>query len=514
MATVSRRKAAERARAEKRSASKIRGHLKSARAAGAPRSRRRPGPTLETIFPEGPLAGPLPFTARRIEQWPVSRLVPLARNPRVHSDQQIQEIALSIATYGFLIPLVVNLKQRRILAGNGRFAAALRLGLERVPVIVADHLPPALQKAFVVADNAIATHASWDEEILAEYFTALKNAGADAALTFFSDEEIQEILAAARPRPRAEDEEAIPPLPAKAVSKRGDLWLLGSHRVLCGDATNVEDMLRLVDGKTIDCTWTDPPYGVSYEAAAGEIQNDDLPERELAAMLSAALAGAYAVMGEGAPLYLAHADTGGHIFRRVMIETGFRLASCLIWRKSSLVLSRGDYHWQHEPILYGWKPGAAHRWYGDRSRTTILEFDEPPFAQVGDDEWQIQLGERTLVVRGKDLTIEPARGTVFLEEKPAASREHPTMKPVALIDRMLAVSTRPGNRVLDPFAGSGSTLVACETRALAAYALEIEPRYVDVIVQRWQKLTGRGATLAATGRAFEKEAAARRRGKR
>jgi DNA modification methylase len=216
-------------------------------------------------------------------------------------------------------------------------------------------------------------------------------------------------------------------------------------------------------------------------------------------------------MHEGAPIYMAHADTGGHIFRRVLIESGFKLASCLIWRKNSLVLSRGDYHWQHEPILYGWKPGSAHRWYGDRDKTTILEFDDPPFAQVADDQWQISLGERTLLVRGKGLTVQAVRGSVLLEEKPSVNREHPTMKPTPLVARMLANSTRPGHRVLDMFAGSGSTLIACESRMLIGYMLELEPRYVDVIVTRWQNLTGGKATLGS-GRTFDQIAAGRKRG--
>jgi DNA modification methylase len=173
---------------------------------------------------------------------------------------------------------------------------------------------------------------------------------------------------------------------------------------------------------------------------------------------------------------------------------GFKLSSCLIWRKNALVLSRGDYHWQHEPILYGWKPGAPHRWYGGRDKTTIHEFDGPAFQQVGDREWQIVLGETTLIVRGDDLTVEPVRGTVLYEDKPAVNAEHPTMKPVALIQRMLANSARRGAIVLDPFAGSGSTLIACEALGLRGHMVELDERYVDVIVARWQNLTGKRAT--------------------
>jgi DNA modification methylase len=185
------------------------------------------------------------------------------------------------------------------------------------------------------------------------------------------------------------------------------------------------------------------------------------------------------------------------------MDAGFKLSSCLIWRKSSLVLSRGDYHWQHEPILYGWKPWAPHRWFGARDKTTILEFDAPPFQQVGDQEWQIALGETTLIVRGESLTIEPARGTVFFEDKSSANPDHPTMKPVALIQRMLRNSARPRDHVLDPFAGSGSTLIACETLGLHGHMVELDERYVDVIVMRWQNLTGRKATRSYSGVPFD-----------
>ena len=183
------------------------------------------------------------------------------------------------------------------------------------------------------------------------------------------------------------------------------------------------------------------------------------------------------------------------------MDAGFKLSSCLIWRKNALVLSRGEYHWQHEPILYGWKPGEAHRWFGARDKTTMQELEGAPFQQVGEREWQIVLGETTLIVRGSDLTVEPVRGSVFFENKPAVNPDHPTMKPVALIARMLANSTRRNDRVLDPFGGSGSTLIACETLGLRGHLLELDPRYVDVIVARWQNLTGRKARLTSSAAA-------------
>jgi DNA modification methylase len=295
--------------------------------------------------------------------------------------------------------------------------------------------------------------------------------------------------------------------------------VLGSHRLLCGDATDPRDFSRLMGGQLADAAWTDPPYNIDVENSAGKMRNDALSAEEFSKLLAAALrllAAALrllaAALRPGAPVYLAHPEKGGLIFRQLFERAGFKLSSCLIWRKSALVLSQGDYHWQHEPILYGWKPGGAHRWYGGRGRTTIAEFDAPPFEQVGEDEWQISVGETTLIVRGKGVTVEAAHGSVFLEEKPRVSAEHPTMKPVALIQRQLANSARAGARVLDPFAGSGSTLVACSALGLHAYLMELEERYVDVIIRRWQNLTGKAARLAGPGgRDFEAVRRARAR---
>jgi DNA modification methylase len=286
----------------------------------------------------------------------------------------------------------------------------------------------------------------------------------------------------------------VPPLPAAAITQRGDLWRLGDHRVLCADSTDPAELQVVLEGQLADCVWTDPPYNVAYEGTAGSIQNDAMSDADFAVFLEQAFAAIAASMHEGAPIYVAHSDTGGFAFRKAFVEAGFKLSSCLIWRKNALVLSRGDYHWRHEPILYGWKAGAAHRWYGGRDKTTIAECRELAFQQVGEDEWQIVLGETTLLVRGRELTVQPVRGTVFDEAKPVANVDHPTMKPVGLIARMLANSARRGDRVLDPFGGSGSTLIACESLGLKAHLVELDERYVDVMVARWEALTGKKAT--------------------
>jgi DNA modification methylase len=439
----------------------------------------------------------VPVILTRIALWKTERLVPLERNPRTHSDEQIEQIAASMREFGFLWPIMVNGESREVVAGNGRYLAAVRLGLPLVPVVEERHLTPVQRRAFIIADNKIALNAGWSNELLAEELPALGSLGFDLGITGFSDDEIAEILASVEPP--VVEEPPLPPLPGEPVTRKGDLWILGDHRVLCGDATRPADLETVLEGRLADAVWTDPPYNVAYEGGAGTIQNDAMSDQDFARFLKEAFASLIGSMRAGAPIYVAHSDTGGFTFRRCFIEAGFKLSSCLIWRKNALVLSRGDYHWQHEPILYGWKPGAPHRWYGARDKTTILEFDGPPFQQVGDQEWQIVLGETTLIVRGTDLTVQPARGTVFYEAKPAVNADHPTMKPVALIQRMLANSARRGALALDPFAGSGSTLIACESLGLKGRMVELDERYVDVIVSRWQNLTGQRAARVPAG---------------
>ena len=399
-------------------------------------------------------------------------------------------------------PPLVDEKRRRILAGNGRIRAALQVGLTEVPVIPLGHLTRAQQVAFVIADNRLAEKATWNRTFLAEQALELQRLGFDVCHTGFSEDELNAMIAELQVPDLPDEEPPVPGRPTEAVTKRGDIWVLGSHRAMCGDATVISDLLALLEGGAADAAWTDPPYNVAYETEAGSIQNDALSDEDFAEFLQSALVAVYSVLTEGSPIYVAHSDTGGNTFRQCFAQAGFKLSSCLIWRKNSLVLSRADYHWQHEPILYGWKPGAAHRWYGARDKTTILEFDEPPFSQVGEDEWQFALGETTIIVRGEKLTVEPVRGTVFFEDKPTANREHPTMKPVALVARQLANSARAGSIVLDPFAGSGSTLIACERLGMRGRMLELDERYCDVLVARWQNLTGREAVLASSGETF------------
>lgn len=440
--------------------------------------------------------------ARAIEMWPVARLRPYARNARTHDAAQVEKIAASILEFGFTNPILVD-ESDGIIAGHGRLMAAERVGMAEVPVIPLTHMSDAQRRAYILADNRLALDAGWDEKLLAEELADLRADGFDLDVIGFNDDELDMLLGGGAELAEDGDEDAAPAPPVFPISVLGDIWVLGSHRVMCGDSTSITAVERLMAGKKADCMWTDPPYNVAYEGAAGKIENDDMGDEQFREFLRAVFTTAFAVMKAGGPAYVAHADTEGLNFRAAFVESGFKLSSCLIWRKNALVLGRSDYQWQHEPILYGWKEGAAHTWYGARDKTTILELPDSPFQQIGDDEWQFSLGEQSFVIRGEGLTVEQVRGSVFFEEKPTRNAEHPTMKPVALIERMLENSTKRAGVVLDLFGGSGSTLIAAHKLGRSSRLMELDPKFCDVIVRRWQDLTGSKAKLEGDGRTFE-----------
>lgn len=290
------------------------------------------------------------------------------------------------------------------------------------------------------------------------------------------------------------------------MSVAGDVWQLGRHRVLCGDCTAAGSMSALLKGEQVDVVWTDPPYNVAYSNAAGAIANDDLPDAEFLEFLRRTFAALHRVMRPGAAIYVAHADMGetGISFRRAFLDAGFKLAACLVWRKDSMVLGRSDYQWIHEPILYGWKLGAGHKWYGGRKQVSVSDLGTSgsPFVRREDGRWQITIGEETMIVAG-DATVEYVEHSLIRELRPKRNDVHPTMKPVALIERQIRNNAKAGAIVLDAFGGSGSTLMACERVGMAARLSEISPQYSDVIVRRWQEYTGLQATLDGDGCTFE-----------
>lgn len=454
--------------------------------------------------------------ADRFELWDVADLVPYERNTRQHDDEQIDQIAASIAEFGFIAPIIFDGGRHRIAAGHGRLLAAKRLGLKRVPVIRVEHLTEQQFRAYSIADNKLTDNSRFDHDLLVAELADLRDEGFDLAPIGFTDEELADLLPEIdddAPAPPTVDEDDVPAAQPEPVSRVGDVWRLGQHRVMCGDSTSDAAVTTLLQGQAAACLWTDPPYNVNYQGSAGKILNDHMADHEFAQFLRAVFRTAAAHLVDGGPAYIAHADAGpmGVAFRQEFMRAGFHLSACLIWRKNAFTLGRSDYHWQHEPILYGWKQGAAHRWYGDRDKATVLELVGSVVTRTAADEVQINMGETALVIRGQGLTVERVHGSVFLEEKPKRNSEHPTMKPVALIERMLDNSTQPGDVVLDLFGGSGSTLIACEKIKRVARMMELDPRFADVEVRRWQDFTGRVARLDETGETFA-EVRARRAG--
>lgn len=436
----------------------------------------------------------------------VEGLVPYARNSRTHSDAQVAQIAASIKEFGFTNPVLID-ADGGIIAGHGRVLAARKLGLPEVPAIRLDYLTEAQRRAYVIADNKLALNAGWDDELLALELGELRDAGFDLGLTGFAKDELDLILAEDDIDEEGLTEDDSVPEPSGPVySKPGDVWLLGEHRVMCGDSTNLGHVEALCAGEEIDCCWTDPPYNVNYEGTAGKIENDNMEDAAFRQFLLDAFVSAYSVMRPGAPMYIAHADTEGYNFRGAFRDAGFKLSGCLIWVKPSLVLGRSDHQWRHEPILYGWKPGAAHSWYGGRAKTTVIEAKDMPFLVMDDGSVQIDLGSTTLRISGADLQVEELVGTTIRAEKPRKNAEHPTMKPVDLVLGMLKNSSRRGEAILDLFGGSGSTLIACQKSARRARLMEFDPKFVDVIVRRWQQFTGKQAVLEGDGRTFDQVA--------
>lgn len=445
---------------------------------------------------------PASWPATTIEAWPIDRPKPRPDNPRTHTAEQVEQIAAAMREWGWTNPILVD-ELGGIIAGHGRVLAARSLQYEHVPVMVARGWSQAQIRAYVIADNKLALNAGWDDQLLKAELSALEAEDFDLGVVGFNEGELDALFNAEAEGGVGETEEDDVPAVAKvAITRPGDIWVCGEHRVMCGDARKEDTMAVLVDGKAIAACWTDPPYNVNYEGGAGKIQNDAKPAERFRTLLRQAFQSALKVMEKGAPIYVAHADTEGLAFRAEFEAAGFKLAGCLIWRKQSIVLGHSDYQWQHEPILYGWKPGAGHRWYGDRKESTIRDAGGQLFEQREDGSWIIYLNDTALVVKGDNLTVAIEQGSVITEPKPARSSEHPTMKPVQLIERMIRNSTKVGDRVLDMFGGSGSTLIACHKLKRIGYILELDPVFCDVIVKRWEEYAGQPAYRLRDGAMF------------
>ena len=407
------------------------------------------------------------WLAGKIEQWPTAKLLPYARNARTHSPEQIAQIAASIIEFGFTNPILAG-ADGVIVAGHGRLAAAQKLGLDVVPVVVLDHLSPTQRRALVIADNRIAETAGWDDALLRAELAALQEDDYDLSLTGFDADALAALLDSDEDLAEGQvDADAIPEVAETPISRLGDVWVLGPHRLLCGDATQAESYQRLLQDEHADMVFTDPPYNVNYANTPKDRQrgkdrailNDNLGqgfEQFLADALSPALARC-----DGA-VYVAMSSSELDTLQAAFRAAGGRWSTFIIWAKNTFTLGRADYQRQYEPILYGWRDGATRHWCGDRDQG---------------DVWQIK--------------------------KPHKNDLHPTMKPVELVERALRNSSRPGDTVLDCFGGSGTTLIAAEKTGRRARLMELDPKYVDVIVRRWQDWTGKQATREADGVAFD-----------
>jgi DNA modification methylase len=403
----------------------------------------------------------------RLETWPIARLIPSARNARTHSKAQIAEIAGSIKAFGFSNPVLIGV-DGDVIAGHGRLAAARQLGLSEVPVIILSGLTELQRRQLMLADNRIALNASWDAEMLAAELTELSVLGVDLAVLAFTPQELAKALTPAGAGGLT-DENEVPELPEKSVSVVGDIWLAGSHRIGCGDSTDPAAVTALLGGLAPELMVTDPPYGVDYDPAwrhlrgvnrsarRGKVRNDDQADW-----------GAAWALFTGNIVYVWHAALHAGTVAESLVANGFTIRAQLIWLKERLVLGRGDYHWQHEPCWYGVR-GTGH-WTGDRKQTTL---------------WAIASG-------GQDTKT-----------------THGTQKPVECMRRPMLNNSSPGQAVYDPFFGSGTTLIAAETTGRVCLGMELEPRYVDVAVRRWQAFTGMTACLLGDGRSFDVIAAER-----
>jgi DNA modification methylase len=399
----------------------------------------------------------------QIEQIGIATLIPFAKNSRTHSDAQVAQIAASIREFGFTNPVLVD-EANGIIAGHGRVMAARKLKMAEVPCIRLSHLSDAQKRAYIIADNKLALNAGWDEAMLKLELADLKALDFDLDLTGFDTDEINALLAE-KGTEGLTDPDATPEPPVEPVTRLGDVWVCGQHRVMCGSSLDQAQIELLCAGQRVDMLLTDPPYNVAYEGKTKDaltIQNDSMGDSDFKTFLRDAFVSADTVMKPGAVFYIWHADSEGYNFRGACQDAGWKVRQCLIWKKSHMVMGRQDYHWQHEPCLYGWKEGAGHLWASDRKQTTILSF-----------------------------------------ERPSRNAEHPTMKPVALFEYQMLNNTKGGDIVLDSFGGSGTTLIAAEKNGRIARIMELDPKYVDVIVKRWEDFTGQKAVLEATGEPFK-----------
>jgi DNA modification methylase len=403
-------------------------------------------------------------TTTEMQLVSIAKLVPYVNNARTHSPEQITKLRSSLREFGFINPVIID-RDFNVIAGHGRILAAKEEGIKEVPCVFADHLTEAQKKAYIIADNRMAMDAGWDEELLRVEIESLQGMDFDPLLTGFDEKELAALFDDGM-EAKEDDFDVDAELQKPAFSRLGDVWTLGRHRLVCGDSTKAETYTTLMDGVKANLVITDPPYNVNYEGSAGKIKNDNMAGEKFYEFLLAAFQNMESVMAADASIYVFHADTEGLNFRRAFADAGFYLSGCCIWKKQSLVLGRSPYQWQHEPVLYGWKKNGKHQWYTGRKETTIWEFD-----------------------------------------KPKKNGDHPTMKPIPLLAYPIGNSSMANSVVLDPFGGSGSTLIACEQTDRICRTIELDEKFCDVIVNRYIEQVGSadGVSVLRDGKTYSYE---------
>lgn len=421
-----------------------------------------------------------------IKQVPIKDLKMYENNPR-NNAESVEQVADSIKNFGFNVPMVID-TNNVIVTGHTRYKAAQKLGIETVPCIVADHLTPQEVKAFRLADNKVGEKSMWDYEKLEQELSEIS-----MDMTQFGFEQIEQELAALVKEDDYDVDAALDDI-KQPNAKHGDIYQLGQHRLMCGDSTSEEDFKKLMNGETVDMVMTDPPYNVDYGSKAEainkygyhfsdrHIENDYMPEAQFIEFLDKAFKNMAKALKQGGAFYIWHASITVYEFEEALRLNSLKTRQQLIWVKNALVLGRQDYQWRHEPCLYGWKEGAAHYFVNDRTITTVFD-DSKDIEQMTKDELKDALYG----------LIEGVKESVIYENKPSRSEEHPTMKPVKLISQLIANSSKKEEKVLDLFGGSGTTLIAAEQLDRKCFMMEYDPKYVDVIIDRWEKLTGEKA---------------------
>lgn len=382
-------------------------------------------------------------TTTELQLVPIAKLVAYVNNARTHSPEQIVKLRSSLREFGFINPVIID-RDYGVIAGHGRILAAKEEGITEVPCVFADHLTEAQKKAYIIADNRMAMDAGWDEELLRVEIEALQAADFDPLLTGFDADELADLFDDGEKDVEDDDFDLSAALEKASFVEPGDVWTVGRHRLVCGDATSEDDVAKLMNGKRANLIVTDPPYGVSFKSASGlTIQNDSMKDEEFYQFLLSAFQRMADHLEKGGSAYVFHADTEGLNFRRAFVDAGFHLAGCCIWVKDSLVLGRSDYQWQHEPVLYGFLQNGKHPWFSDRKQTTVWNF-----------------------------------------AKPKRNANHPTSKPLDLLAYPIGNSTQENAIVVDTFGGSGSTMMACEQMNRACFMMELDGKYASVILRR------------------------------